>query len=217
MVTAAPEGASPAAEPEVPQDFRLALAQKCFLYRSNLPDIDRAQLKTEIQGVIDSEELGPLYEQLSEELQWPVDADRLAKLRAANTEKLEAFDSKIKDAEENLGDVEVREARAAKAFYLCKIGDRAAAVEAYKKVEEKAAGSGLKMDNVFNMIRGDIAAQKWALVKEGIATAKELCAKGGDWERKNRLKVYEAYYNIAVRDFKAVATLLLDSMATFTT
>lgn len=32
-------------------------------------------------------------------------------------------------------------------------GDRPAAVEAYKKVEEKAAGSGLKMDNVFNMIR----------------------------------------------------------------
>jgi hypothetical protein len=32
-------------------------------------------------------------------------------------------------------------------------GDRAAAVEAYKKVEETAAGSGLKMDNVFTMLR----------------------------------------------------------------
>ena len=32
-------------------------------------------------------------------------------------------------------------------------GDRAAAADAYKKVEETAAGSGLKMDNVFTMLR----------------------------------------------------------------
>lgn len=66
-----------------------------------------------------------MYEELCEELDWPVDADRLAKLRSANEEKLTAFDAKIADAEENLGDVEVREARAAKAFYLCKIGEAA--------------------------------------------------------------------------------------------
>lgn len=35
----------------------------------------------------------------------------------------------------------------------CGSGDRAAAVEAYKAVEQKAAGSGLKMDNVFTMLR----------------------------------------------------------------
>lgn len=217
MVTAASEASSPAVEPELPQDFRLELAQKRYLYRSALKEVDRARIKTEIQATIGEEELGPMYEQLCEELDWPVDANRLAKLRSANEEKLTAFDAEIADAEENLGDVEVREARAAKAFYLCKTGDRPAAVEAYKKVEEKAAGSGLKMDNVFNMIRGDIASEQWTLVKEGIATAKELCTKGGDWERKNRLKVYEAYYNMAVRDFKAAADLLLDSVATFTT
>mmetsp|Transcript_59 Transcript_59/g.207 ORF Transcript_59/g.207 Transcript_59/m.207 type:complete len:399 (-) Transcript_59:412-1608(-) len=218
MVTAAPEGPSPAAESEVPQDFRLALAQKRFLYRSkHLPNVDRTQLKAEINELVDSEELGPVYEQLCAELEWPVDADRLARLRAANTEKLAALDAKIADAEENLGDVEVREARAAKADYLCKTGDREAAVEAYQKVEEKAAGSGLKMDNVFNMIRGDFAAGRWGDAKEGIAQAKALCAKGGDWERKNRLKVYEAYYSLATRAFKAAADLFLDSVATFTT
>ena len=36
--------------------------------------------------------------------------------------------------------------------------------------------------------RGDLAASNWGDVKEGIARAKELCAAGGDWERKNRLK-----------------------------
>lgn len=37
--------------------------------------------------------------------------------------------------------------------------------------------------------RGDLAGGSWAEVKQGIARAKELCAAGGDWERKNRLKV----------------------------
>ena len=37
--------------------------------------------------------------------------------------------------------------------------------------------------------RGDLAAESWSEVKEGLAQAKQLCDKGGDWERKNRLKV----------------------------
>ena len=38
--------------------------------------------------------------------------------------------------------------------------------------------------------RGDLAAGSWAEVKQGILRAKELCSAGGDWERKNRLKVH---------------------------
>eukprot|EP00976_Prorocentrum_cordatum_P107035 1194574-Prorocentrum_minimum.AAC.2 len=40
---------------------------------------------------------------------------------------------------------------------------------------------------------------------------------GGDWERKNRLKVYEGLYFMAVREFKKAAMLFLDAIATFTT
>jgi 26S proteasome regulatory subunit N7 len=39
---------------------------------------------------------------------------------------------------------------------------------------------------------------------------------GGDWERKNRLKVYEGVYAMATRDFRTAATLFLDSLSTFT-
>jgi len=38
---------------------------------------------------------------------------------------------------------------------------------------------------------------------------------GGDWERKNRLKVYEGVYAMSTRNFKKAATLLLDSLSTF--
>ncbi len=37
--------------------------------------------------------------------------------------------------------------------------------------------------------RLDIAAGDWHAVKAGLKAAYELCEGGGDWERKNRLKV----------------------------
>lgn len=43
-----------------------------------------------------------------------------------------------------------------------------------------------------------------------------LNEKGGDWDRRNRLKVYEGMLLAASRDFGGAAALLLDSVATFT-
>lgn len=67
-------------------------------------------------------EMAPAYEGICEELGWDVDTAKLEALQKANQQRLEQLDATIKDAEANLGDVEVREARAAKADYLCKIG-----------------------------------------------------------------------------------------------
>jgi 26S proteasome regulatory subunit N7 len=43
-----------------------------------------------------------------------------------------------------------------------------------------------------------------------------LVEEGGDWERRNRLKVYEGYHFLSIRDFKAGGELLLDALSTFT-
>ena len=51
---------------------------------------------------------------------------------------------------------------------------------------------------------------------QAILEAAALCAKGGDWERKNRLKVYQAVLLMATRQFKPAAELLLDAISTFT-
>jgi 26S proteasome regulatory subunit N7 len=68
----------------------------------------------------------------------------------------------------------------------------------------------------FALCRLDMVAQDWRAVKSGLQHAKELCNEGGDWERKNRLKVYEGTFFLATRDFKHAAKLFLDSIATFT-
>lgn len=44
-----------------------------------------------------------------------------------------------------------------------------------------------------------------------------LFEEGGDWERKNRLKVYEGLFCMSTRNFKRAANLFLDSISTFTT
>ena len=56
----------------------------------------------------------------------------------------------------------------------------------------------------------------WSAVRTNLKVAKEMNEKGGDWDRRNRLKVYEGAYLITQRDFKGASTLLLDSIATFT-
>ena len=64
----------------------------------------------------------PLYEHSCQTLGWTVDEGRMSSMRKANEEQLSKLEASIKDAEENLGDIEVRDAFLAKADYLYKIG-----------------------------------------------------------------------------------------------
>ena len=53
-------------------------------------------------------------------------------------------------------------------------------------------------------------------MKAGIDSAKKLIDLGGDWDRRNRLKVYEALHLITARDVNAAAALLMECVSTFT-
>lgn len=43
-----------------------------------------------------------------------------------------------------------------------------------------------------------------------------LIEKGGDWDRRNRLKVYQGLHLLSIRQFKRGGELLLDALSTFT-
>ncbi|KAG2497130.1 hypothetical protein HYH03_004721 [Edaphochlamys debaryana] len=137
-------------------------------------------------------------------------------MQAANEAKLKELDEKTKDAEENLGETEVRDAMLAKAEYLGSIGDREAAAPAYDAVEKKTASGGNRVDLLFSQIRLQMLYGDWRKLKTLVARAQALCEEGGDWERKNKLKVYQGVLALYTRRFAAAADLLLDSTATFT-
>lgn len=47
-------------------------------------------------------------------------------------------------------------------------------------------------------------------------TLYRLIEEGGDWDRRNRLKVYRGLREVSIRQFKSGGELLLDALSTFT-
>jgi len=43
-----------------------------------------------------------------------------------------------------------------------------------------------------------------------------MMEEGGDWDRRNRLKVYEGLYSMSIRNFGKAADLFLETVSTFT-
>jgi 26S proteasome regulatory complex component, contains PCI domain len=104
-------------------------------------------------------------------------------------EELRKADEKIKDAEENLGDVEVRDAIFEKAALYQKYKDNENAVKTYELALKKSVGVSKKLEVQFALLHMYLEARDLDKIKEAIEKCKKLLEEGGDWERKNKLKV----------------------------
>lgn len=178
----------------------------------------REKLKADLLKIVKEKAMLPYYEKhLCTNANWgPTDAALIAELKKKNDEELAKIDEKIKDAQENFGDIEVRDALLIKAKYYNQIGDKEAAIEGYKIAYDKTVGVGAKLDNILSVIRVAFFFDDKELAKKEIDRAKEELKKGGDWERKNKLKVYEGIFLMMTRSWKEAATLFLNVMPTFT-
>jgi len=200
--------------PTVP---KLELAQWRYLVveATEAPASERAAAKARLLDAIALDSMDKYYEELCEALKETPDAALLAKMKAANKTRVEEFDAKITDAKANLGDTEVREAMLAKADFLATTGHKADALTAYRECAEKTIPIGQRLDLVFTQIRLGFFYNDTDLVTRNIDKAKVLIEEGGDWDRRNRLKVTEAYNAMARRQFERAATHLVDALATF--
>nr|QBH74011.1 26S proteasome non-ATPase regulatory subunit [Thermobia domestica] len=193
----------------------LQLAQWKFLLRQ--PDHKNdSDLRKKLLNAIQNEDMAPFYEEVCTDLGWAVDEALMSKMRAANKAKLQELDEAIEDAEKNLGEMEVREANLKKSEYLCRIGDKNGALSSFRKTYDKTVSLGHRLDIVFHIIRIGLFYLDHDLITKNIDKAKSLIEDGGDWDRRNRLKVYQGTYCIAVRDFKGASTFFLDTISTFT-
>ncbi|EGC38972.1 26S proteasome non-ATPase regulatory subunit 6 [Dictyostelium purpureum] len=195
-----------------------------------LPDLDIADLiftvklegKTgsesykKLIGQIEEKKMLPLYKHLVESLKWTEDSALAERLKAENQDELKKLDEKIKDSVENFGESEIREAYLAKSDYYCRIGDKSSAVEFFRQTFEKTVPLGQKLDIVFTLIRMGIFWMDHDLVTRNLEKAKSLVEEGGDWDKKNRLKTYEAVYLMSIRKFEEASNLFLETVASFT-
>lgn len=198
----------------------LEIAQKKYVLQHfnelDNKNLDKAQLKKELLTSVKEKKMAPFYRQLCKDLGWNEDKNLLNSLMAENKTTLAEMDEKISDAETNLGESEHRDALLAKAEYLSVIGDKEEAVEAVRKTMEKTVGLGNRMDLLFLNIRNGLFFMDHKLITSNIERAKQMLEEGGDWDRRNRLKVYEGLYAMAVRDFEKSASLFLETVSTFT-
>ncbi|EOY22391.1 26S proteasome, regulatory subunit Rpn7,Proteasome component (PCI) domain isoform 2 [Theobroma cacao] len=200
------------------QSQQLILAHNVFLLKHpDVPDIEKVSLKDEVLNSVKPNDMTPYYETLVADKVVELDQSVLDLMRSKNVDEIKKIDEKIADAEENLGESEVREAHLAKSLYYIQIGEKEKALEQLKVTESKTVAVGQKMDLVFCTLQIGFFYMDFDLISKSIDKAKNLFEEGGDWERKNRLKVYEGLYCMSTRNFKKAANLFLDSISTFTT
>jgi 26S proteasome regulatory subunit N7 len=141
---------------------------------------------------------------------------RSSQRRAHNAEELAAILLKIEDATKNAGDTEVIEGMFLQARHFAKIGSWAEAIAIYDDILSRPKTvSGKKIDAHMEKARIHLFTLDTKQLKLSIDEAKKFNEVGGDWDRRNRLKIYEAHYFLAVRDTKSASSLLLDCVATF--
>eukprot|EP00123_Amoebidium_parasiticum_P006956 comp17775_c0_seq1/m.17812 comp17775_c0_seq1/g.17812 ORF comp17775_c0_seq1/g.17812 comp17775_c0_seq1/m.17812 type:complete len:389 (-) comp17775_c0_seq1:37-1203(-) len=201
----------------LPKLPNLELAQLRFeLLHADELGKDKAELKSKLLAAIEEDNMAPFYAELCAEAGWAVDSALKAKMEAWCEAKNEVLTAAIEDAEKNLGETETRDCMVARAEHYCRIGDKEKAVSAFRQAYDKTVSLGHRLDIVFTLIRMGLFYMDYGLVTRNIEKAKTLIEEGGDWDRRNRLKVYEGTYLMAVRSFRPAATLFLDAISTFT-
>jgi len=175
------------------------------------------ELKTTIVATITENNMVPLYEKMCEKYSWTIDEEFLKTAKEKNATYLKNLSFKYEDALTNAGDSEVLDCMFSKARYLSKIGSWEEAVVAYNDIlQREKVGTSKKIDVAMEKAKIALFNLDITQLKDCVTDAKKLNDLGGDWDRRNRLKVYEAYYCLTVRDIKGASKLLLDCIATFT-
>lgn len=203
-------------EENIKQNPNFEVSQLRYLLLKEERDNEKLKYSQRLLKIIQDEEMGPYYEYLVANNLLPHDANLQRELQEKNTAKLQQLEDKLKDAEQNLGENEIREAYLSKAEYLCQIGNKDKSIFAYRQTSEKTVALGQRLDIVFCLIRIGFFWSDYDLISRNIEKARSLLEEGGDWDRRNRLKVYEGVWNMVVRRFEKAATLFLETLSTFT-
>ena len=90
------------------------------------------------------------------------------------------------------------------------------AIEKFKETISKTQSFNTKVDALFEICHIGLLEKDLDILKEYLQKIKDLLKEGGDWEKKNRMKVYEGLYLIFIRNFKKAGKNFLEALMTFT-
>jgi len=199
----------------------LRLSQKLYAMESQMKKGNESasvtELKTSILADVEGNSMEKIYVQLCSKYSWDLDEAKVEAMRKSNEASLAEIATKEEDAIQNAGDTEVLDCMFLRARHYTKVGEWSDAFVAFDAIIAKPkVSTGKKIDATMEKARISLFSLDLPKLKELIAEAKRLIDLGGDWDRRNRLKVYEALYLVAIRDLKGASSLLMDCIATFT-
>ena len=168
---------------------------------------------------IKSKKLAPFYQYLRETcagaLEW--DESLYAELSKENEAEISKLKDAIKEVEEkDEGQLETAEGYKKLGEYYATIGDKTNALLTLRKAFELTPSTGVKIDISLTITRVGFFFNDKQFVAKQLDQTNSLIEKGGDWERRNRYKLYKGLYSLSIRDFETASALLIDSLATFT-
>ena len=90
------------------------------------------------------------------------------------------------------------------------------AIEKFKETISKTQSFNTKVEALFEICHIGLLEKDLDILKEYLQKIKDLLKEGGDWEKRNRLKVYEGLYLLFIRNFKDAGKNFLEALMTFT-
>jgi len=183
---------------------------------SVLPSNEKARIKQELLDHVKEKKMSPYYQSICKKMGWTIDSNLVSEFDTSHAKTLKELDAKIEDARINLGETEVRDAYLAKANHYASIGLKDEALATYNDTLERTIGSGQKIDLMFLTLQLALFHHDNSLYRSQLEKSASMVEKGGDWERRNLLHIYQATFHLINREFKEASKLFLDSVATFT-
>lgn len=194
----------------------ISVADLIFLYETISDTNEKQTVLEELTSKLVENNMETLYVSFFSSNKLEIDQSIVEKMSKINELELQKLDEEIEQTKQNNGEYETNLSILKKANYLSKIARKDDAIETYKKVKENTTSNNTKMDCLFSIMLLAFFFNDLNLVKQNLDYVKSILEEGGDWDRKNKHKVYEAVYLICVRDFESSSKLFLDCLSTFT-
>ena len=91
------------------------------------------------------------------------------------------------------------------------------AIEQFKETIGQTISFNTKVDAIFEILHIGLIEKNQDILKEYLAKCTELLKEeGADWEKKNRLKIYEGLNFVLNKNFKDAGKNFIDALMTFT-
>ncbi|PFH46071.1 hypothetical protein AMATHDRAFT_183916 [Amanita thiersii Skay4041] len=196
----------------------LKLPQQLFVLSKNAFVTLHGEARRVLLEGIKADQMAPYYKMITSmpSSGLALDQNLLSSMEKANEDELKQLDNRLEEAEKTEGESEISDALKARANYLTRIGEKDRAIAAQKLALEKTPGLGSRIDIVLTLVRIGFFFGDHEVIMSNLKKAEALIEEGGDWDRRNRLKVYNGLHLLTIRQFKRGGELFVDALSTFT-